>query len=121
MKTIILIILFSILARAEYTFQVLIDIRACPGCSMAGLNDLIENLSSRYPNINRNALVVCDDVRELKPLQSEYKNIEFFCDSEGIIKSKYKINSQFSLILLDNDSNIVFKNIDILHSQINYN
>lgn len=120
MKIIILIILFTIIVRTEYTFQVLIDIRACPGCSLAGLNDLIENLSYKYPNINRNALVVCDDVRELKSLQNEYKNIEFFCDSEGIVKNKYKVKSQFSLILLDNDSNIVYKSLDILHNQINY-
>ena len=120
MKIIILLILLSTLANAENTFRILIDVRACPSCSLMGLSDIINNLETKYPTIKRNALVVSDDIRELKPLQNEFKNIDFYCDSNGVIKDKYKITSKFALILIDENSNILYKSLDILHNSVDY-
>jgi len=98
----------------------LIDFRLCPGCTDIALVNISNNLEDNFPYISKDALVVADDIRELKPLLKEFKNLNFYRDSTNMIKEVYKVIELPALLLLNENNEIIISFNNILQNNVDY-
>lgn len=116
----VLIFLNCVVLNAEYKLRFLIDFRMCPGCTDIALLDLTNKLEKKYPYIDKDALIVADDIRELKPIIKKFSNLKFYRDSTNMIDETYKIKEFPSLILVNENNEILLSFNNILKSPIDY-
>ena len=79
----------------------------CPGCSDIALLDISNKLEEEFPYISRDAMVVADDIRELKPIIKKFKKLDFYRDSTDMINEVYKIKELPALLLLNENNEIL--------------
>ncbi len=115
-----ILILNFIVLKADYKLQFVIDFRVCPSCSDIALLDLSNKLQERFPNIKQEALILADDIRELKPIIKKFRNVKFYRDSNNLFNDFYKNNEIPALFLLNDNNEILLSFNNILKNRIDY-
>ena len=92
----------------------------CPGCSDIALLDISNKLEEEFPYISRDAMVVADDIRELKPIIKKFKKLDFYRDSTDMINEVYKIKELPALLLLNENNEILLSFNNILKNRIDF-
>lgn len=116
----VLILVNFTISNAELKLRFLIDFRLCPSCTDIALLDISNKLKDKYPYISQDALVVADDIRELKPIIKKFKNLDFYNDSTKMINEVYKIKSLPGMVLLDEENDILLSFENILVNKIEH-
>ncbi|MFW5700911.1 MAG: hypothetical protein ACOCWM_04400 [Cyclobacteriaceae bacterium] len=120
MKILLVFLLSISVVNAEFNLRFLINFNVCPGCSDIALLDISNKLEEKFPHISKDALVVADDIRELKPIIKKFKNLIFYRDSTDMISEVYKISELPSLILTNENNEIILSFNNILKNKIDY-